>query len=321
MPYKKYPLLKKKNLKTLLIKDRESLVDVNDFNEPYGPGSDFNYFVSSLPNFLAAKEIREFCQNMRDARKADKPIIWAMGAHNVKTGLSPVIIDLMERGWISAIAANGAFMIHDFEIALAGKTSEDVAENLHKGKFGNTEETGLFLNVALKEGCENGLGGGEAIGSYLREAKLPYNRYSILYNAYKFNIPVTVHPGIGTDFIHYFPNFDGAVTGELAGRDFLLFASIVSELSNGGCYLNVGSAVVLPEVFLKAISFCTAQGIKMENFYTAVFDFNKHYRPIENVIKRPVANGGKGHYFVGHNEIMIPLLAAMLITPHGNVVL
>ncbi|MFC2155282.1 hypothetical protein ACFLRB_02170 [Acidobacteriota bacterium] len=321
MPYKKYPLLKKKNLKTRLIKDRKSLVDVKDFIPPYGPGSDFNSFVTSLPNFLAAKDIKEFCEKLRYARQEDRPIIWGMGTHMIKVGLSPVIIDLMERGWISAIAANGAFMIHDFEIALAGKTSEDVGGNLHRGTYGNTEETALFINVALKDGCEKGLGGGEAIGSYLREARLPFNRYSILYNAYKFNIPVTIHPGIGTDFIHYFPNFDGAVTGEMADRDFVLFSSIVSKLAKGGVYLNVGSAVILPEVFLKAVSFCTAQGIKMENFYTAVFDFNKHYRPYENVIKRPVEKGGKGYYFIGHNEIMLPLLAAMLITPKGSVVL
>lgn len=321
MPYKKYPLLKKKNLKTILIKDRKSLVDVKDFIPPYDPGSDFNCFIESLPNFLAAKEIKEFCEKMKCARKEDRPIIWGTGAHTIKVGLSPLIIDLMERGWISAIAANGAFMIHDFEIALAGKTSEDVDENLHRGKYGNTEETALFLNVALKDGCEQGLGGGEAVGSYLREAKLPFNKYSILYNAYKFNIPVTIHPGIGTDFIHYFPNFDGAVAGELADRDFILFASIVSKLSDGGVFLNVGSAVIIPEVFLKAVSFCTAQGIKIENFYTAVFDFNKHYRPYENVVKRPVSKGGKGYYFICHNEILLPLLAAMLITPQGSVII
>ncbi len=321
MPYKKYPLLKKKNLKTISIKERKSLVDIKNFTTPYLPGSDFNAFINSLPDFLAAKEIREFTGLLRNARQDEKPIILGTGAHTVKVGLSPVIIDLMERGWISAIAANGAFMIHDFEIALAGKTSEDVAENLHKGKFGSTAETALFLNVALKEGCEKGFGGGEAVGCYLREARLPYNEHSILYNAYKFNIPVTIHPGIGTDFIHYAPNFSGAITGELAERDFLLFASIVSQLSGGGVYMNVGSAVILPEVFLKAVSFCTAQGIEMEKLYTAVFDFKKHYRPSENVTGRPVLNGGKGYYFVGHNEIMIPLLAAMLIAPRQGSVM
>jgi len=314
MPYKKYPLLNKKNLNTIPIKQRKSLVDVEDFGQPYLPGSDFKGFLQSLPNFLAAGDFKEFCLKIKEARKKDRPIVWGMGAHMIKVGLSPIIIDLMERGWISAIAVNGAFMIHDFEIALTGKTSEDVAKNLHKGTFGNTEETGLFLNVALKEGRERKFGAGESIGNYLISSKFPYSQFSILYKAYKLNIPVTVHPAIGTDFTHYHPQFDGAVVGELAENDFLLFSSVVSKISDGGVYINCGSAVILPEIFLKAIAFCTAQGIKLKNFYTAVFDFNKHYRPNENVVSRPVLNGGKGYYFVGHHEIMIPFLAAALLS-------
>ncbi len=315
MPYKKYPLLKKKGLKTIPIEDRKSLVDVKVFSSPYVPGSDFNSFIDSLPNFLAAKDLKEFLDILKSARKKDKPIILGAGTHIIKVGLSPVIIDLMERGWISAVAVNGAFMIHDFEIALVGKTSEDVVENLHKGSFGNAEETGLFLNIALKEGCEKELGGGEAVGYYMLDSNFPFNKYSILYNAYKLNIPVTIHPAIGTDFIHYHPNFDGAAAGKLAERDFLLFSSVVSQISEGGIFINIGSAVILPEVFLKALAFCTAQGIRLHDFYTAVFDFHRHYRPYENVVKRPVLNGGKGFYFIGHHEIMIPLLAAMLLSP------
>ncbi|MCP4221333.1 MAG: hypothetical protein GY765_42300, partial [bacterium] len=257
--------------------------------------------------------LKALCGHILKAREEGKPIVLGMGAHLIKVGLTPVIIDLMERGWISAIAVNGAFMIHDFEIAYGGLTSEDVAENLHKGRFGNTEETGIFLNSALKDGLEKGLGAGEAVGNYLLSGKFSLNQYSVLYKAYKLNIPVTVHPAIGTDFIHFHPNFDGAVTGELAERDFLLFSSVISQLSEGGVYLNIGSAVILPEVFLKAIAFCTAQGIEMKEFYTAVFDFNRQYRSMENVASRPVLNGGKGYYFVGHHEIMIPLLAAMLL--------
>jgi hypothetical protein len=313
MPYKKYPLLKKKNLQTLSINERKSLVDVIDFAQPYAPGADFNAFLNSLPNLLAAKDLLEFCQHLKDARKKDKPIILAMGAHTVKVGLNPIIIDLMERGWISAVAVNGAFMIHDFEIAFAGHTSEDVKENLHKGTFGNTEETGLFLGVALREGREKCLGAGEAVGHYLISNSFPYNQYSILYKAYKLNIPMTVHPAIGTDFIHYHPQIDGGVIGALAETDFLQFSSVVSKLSGGGVFINVGSAVILPEVFLKAAAFCTAQGIELKEFYTAVFDFKKHYRPTENVVSRPVLNGGKGYYFIGHHEIMIPLLAAILL--------
>lgn len=313
MPYKKYPLLNKKNLKTIPIKNKKTLVDIKDFGTPLPDGAGFSDFIDSLPNFLAAKNLREFIGHMKNARQLGKPIILAMGAHVVKVGLNPVIIDLMERGWVSALAVNGAFMIHDFEIAFCGGTSEDVAENLHKGCFGNSEETGIFLNIAMKDGHMAGLGGGEAIGQYLLSAKFPFNKRSVLYKAYKLNIPLTIHPAIGADFIHFHPSFDGAVTGALAEKDFLLFASVVSQLSDGGVFINIGSAVVLPEVFLKAVAFCTGQGIEMRNFYTAVFDFNRQYRSSENVVGRPVLNGGKGYYFVGHHEIMVPLLAAALL--------
>ncbi|MCX6553968.1 MAG: hypothetical protein NTZ12_02960 [Candidatus Aminicenantes bacterium] len=314
MPYPKYKPLNKKNLKTVSIKDRPSLVHLSDFPKPYLAGADFNSFIASLPPFLAARDLREFAGRLGEARKKNKPIIWGMGAHVVKLGLSPLIIDLMQRGWISAIATNGAFMIHDFEIALAGNTSEDVAANLLQGSYGNTDETGLFLNLALKDGMQANMGAGEAVGYYLIQAKLPHLEHSILFNAYKLNIPVTIHPAIGTDFIHFHPMFAGEVTGALAERDFQLLASIVAEIGQGGAYLNIGSAVILPEVFLKAVAFCSGQGIRLENFYTAVFDFNRHYRPFENVFKRPVAHGGKGYYFVGHHEIMLPLLAAMILS-------
>lgn len=313
MPYKKYPLLSKKNLKTVPIKKRRSLVDVKNFAKPVEQGVDFSSFMDSLPDFLAAKDLKALISHIKDARKAEKPIVLGMGAHPVKVGLNPVIIELMERGWISAIAVNGAFMIHDFEIAFCGRTSEDVSDTLHQGKFGNAEETGIFLNIALKEGNGRELGAGEAVGDYLMSAKFTYNKESVLYKAYKLNIPVTIHPAIGTDFIHYHPSFDGAVVGAMAERDFLLFASVVSQMSGGGVYLNLGSAVVMPEVFLKAISFCTAQGIEMKEIYTAVFDFIRHYRAAQNVVNRPVLNGGKGYYFIGHHEIMIPLFAAALI--------
>jgi hypothetical protein len=313
MPYKKYPLLSKKNLKTSPIKERIPLVEIKDFGMPLPEGGEFNDFINSLPNFLAARDLREFTGHIKKARQHGKPIILGMGAHVVKVGLNPIIIDLMERGWVSALAVNGAFMIHDFEIAFCGGTSEDVAGNLHKGNFGNAEETGIFLNIALKEGHAIDMGAGEAVGHYLLSAKFPFNKSSVLYKAYKLNIPLTIHPTIGADFIHFHPSFDGAIAGALAERDFLLFASVVSQLSDGGIYINIGSAVVLPEVFLKAAAFCTGQGIEMKNFYTAVFDFNRQYRSSENVTGRPVLNGGKGYYFIGHHEIMIPLLAAALL--------
>lgn len=314
MPYKKYPSLSKKNLKTISINDRKSLVDIKSFAQPFAPGSSFESFLHSLPDNLQARDLKEFSAHMKDARKKDKPILFGMGAHTIKVGLNPIIIDLMERGWVSAICVNGAFMIHDFEIALSGKTSEDVDSNLYKGSYGNTEETGLFLNIALKDGHENGFGCGESVGHYLMQSEFPHKQFSVLYHAYKMNIPISIHPAIGTDFIHYHPSFDGGVLGALAEKDFLLFSSIVSQMGNGGVYLNVGSNVVLPEVFLKAIAFCTAQGISLETFYTAVFDFNKHYRPYQNVVRRPALNGGQGYYFIGAHEIMIPLLAAVLLS-------
>ncbi|MCU0275326.1 MAG: hypothetical protein MUF02_00440 [Acidobacteria bacterium] len=313
MPYPKYRLLDKKKLKTQSIKERRSLVHLEDFPKPCPPGAGFRAFIDSMPPYLAAKELRELTALLGEARQKGKPIIWGMGAHAIKLGLGPLLIDLMQRGWISAIATNGAMMIHDFELALAGHTSEDVAENLLGGTYGNTEETGLFLNLALKDGLAQGMGAGEAVGHYLIQARLPHLDGSVLYNAYRLNIPVTIHPAIGTDFIHYHPMFSGEVTGALAERDFQLLAAIVSELSGGGVFLNIGSTVIVPEVFLKAVAYCAAQGAVLENFHTAVFDFNRHYRPLENVCRRPTSRGGRGFYFIGPHEVMIPLLAAMIL--------
>ena len=315
MPYSKYRPLDKKKLKTVSIQERRSLVRLEDFPKPCPPEADFRAFVDSLPPYLAARDLRELTGLLAQARQKGKPIIWGMGAHAVKLGLGPLIIDLMQRGWISAIATNGAMMIHDFELALAGHTSEDVGANLLQGSYGNTEETGLFLNLALKDGLAQGMGAGEAVGHYLIQANFPHLQQSVLFNAYKLNIPVTIHPAIGTDFIHYHPNFSGEVTGALAERDFQLLASIVAELREGGVFLNIGSAVILPEVFLKAVAYCAAQGIALKGFHTAVFDFQRLYRPSENVCRRPVSEG-KGFYFVGPHEIMVPLLAAMILNRH-----
>jgi len=316
MPYKKYPLLNKKNVKVAPISERQSLVHITDFARPFMPGADFQSFVDGLPNILAAKELREFSRHMIEARRFDKPIVWGMGGHMLVIGLGPVLIDLMERGWISAIASNGAFMIHDFEIALAGGTSEAAAENRLADSTSVTEETGLFLSLALKEGMLKNMGAGEAVGYYLIQAKLPHLEHSVLYHAYKLNIPVTIHPGIGTDCIHTHPMFVGEVTGALAERDFNLFSSIIAKISAGGVYLNIGSAVIMPEVFMRAVSFCAAQGIELKDFYTAVFDFIRQYRAQKNVIQRPISGSGKGYYFIGHHELMIPLLAAIITREH-----
>ncbi len=316
MPYPKYRPLERRKMKTVSIKERHSLVHLKDFPRPCLPGADFRQFLDSLPPYLAARDLRELVDLLGQARKKNRPIIWAMGAHVVKLGLGPLLVDLMQRGWVSAIASNGAMMIHDFELALAGHTSEDVDGNLLQGTYGNTEETGLFLNLALKDGLSQGMGAGEAVGHYLIQAQFPHLEDSVLFNAYRLNIPVTIHPAIGTDFIHYHPMFSGEVSGALAERDFQLLASIVSELGDGGVFLNIGSAVILPEVFLKAVSYCAAQGIALQQFHTAVFDFQRLYRPQENVCRRPTARGGKGFYFVGPHEILVPLLAAMILNRH-----
>jgi len=313
MPYKKYPLLNKKKLNTISIKDRKSLVDSEDFAHPYEPGSGFDSFLKSLPNRQGAKDLMEFCAFIKQARIKDKPIIFGLGARTIKAGLSPIIIDLMERGWISALAVDGTFMIHDFEIAITGKTAEDLNENLHKGTYGNTEETGLFLNIALKEGYSQELGAGEAVGHYLISSSFAFNRFSIFYKAYKLNIPVTVHPGIGMDFIHYHPQFDGATVGAMAEIDFFQLSSVVSKIGEGGIFIDIGSTVLLPEVFLKSLSFCTAQGIELKEFYTAVIDFDRQNSPAEHIISQGVVNGGKGYYIIGYHEILVPLLAAILL--------
>lgn len=316
MPYPKYWPLDRKKMKTVSIQERRSLVQLKDFPRPCLPGADFRQFVDSLPPYLAARDLRELVDLLGQARQKGRPIVWAMGAHVIKLGLGPLLVDLMQRGWVSAVASNGAMMIHDFELALAGATSEDVAANLLQGAYGNTEETGLFLNLALKDGLAQDMGAGEAVGQYLMQSQFPHRDESVLFNAYRLNIPVTIHPAIGTDFIHYHPMFSGEVTGALAERDFQLLASIVAELGDGGVFLNIGSAVILPEVFLKAVSYCAAQGILLEKFHTAVFDFNRHYRPAENVCRRPTARGGRGFYFIGPHEILVPLLAAMILNRH-----
>lgn len=313
MPYKKYPLLNKKNLKTIPIKERKSLVNVRDFGKPVGVGVDFNEFFASQPHFGAQKDLCALIEHMKAARKSEKPIILGMGACTVLNGLNPIIIELMERGWISALAVNGEFMIHDFEIAFCGETCQEMTESLHSGHYGNIEETGIFLNIALKEGNTRQLGAGEAVGDYLMSAKFPFNKHSILYKAYKLNIPVTIHSAVGVDFIHYHPSFDGTVAGAMADRDFLLFSSVVSQMSEGGIYLNVGSAYILPETFLNALSFCTAQGIAMKNFYTGIFDLNRNNHTLHTIVNPSILNGGKGYFNVGHIEIMFPLLAAALL--------
>ena len=302
-------------LKTIPIQARGGKVRVDHFARPYTKGESVIQFVDSLPRLLAADSFRSVAEAILRAKAAKKPVIWGLGGHVIKCGLAPILIDLMNRGFATAIAMNGAAAIHDFEIAIAGQTSEDVEAVLPDGSFGSAEETGKEFNVAITDGNRHILGVGEAVGRYLeRNAKAAYARQSLLHEAYKALVPVTVHIAIGTDTPHTHPRADGASLGEGSLRDFRLFCSLVKEIHAGGVYVNVGSAVILPEVFLKAVSVVRNLGNPLADFTTVNFDFLQHYRPRANVVERPHAGaGGQGYSITGHHEIMIPLLAAALI--------
>ncbi len=309
--YKFSPLFPEK-LRTVSLKDRESKVKIDDFGSPVKKGGTFSEWVNSLPNILAGKELRELAKAIFEAKKRERSIILGMGAHVIKVGLSPILIDLMENGFITSIAVNGACLVHDLEIAFEGKTSEDVEKHLKDGSFGVAKETGEIINRASILCLKEDAGLGEAMGRAMAEISLSYPEHSLLLKAWKLNIPVTVHIAIGTDIFNFHPNVSGEAIGKGSLRDFFLFSSIVRELNNGGVFLNFGSAVIIPEVFLKALTYVRNMGYKVENFTTAVFDFIVQYRALKNVAERPVSESGKGFYFVGHHEILIPLLAGML---------
>lgn len=302
-----------RSVKTVPLTRRKSKVSLAMFAKACRKGDSFRAFLDSLPNILAAKEFSECVDAIVRARKRSKPVIAAMGGHVVKCGLNRVIIDLMRRGVVTALAMNGATSIHDFEIALAGKTSEDVQEGLKDGSFGMAGETAAMMNDALASGDAKGLGAGWALGRYILEKRLPHRDASLLAQAVRMRMPATVHIAIGTDIIHQHPQADGRVLGQTTMSDFRLFSDVVANLGNGGVMLNIGSAVVLPEVFLKALTLARNTGRKVTNFTTATFDMIVQYRPLQNVVRRPVAGGGKGHYIIGHHEIMIPLLSRAII--------
>ncbi len=308
----KFRPLSAKKLKTYSIKSRKSKVNISDFAKPFLTGNTFRDFLNSLPDILAAKDIKEIASLIANARKTNKVVVAALGAHVIKVGLSPVIIDLMEQGIIHAVALNGACIVHDFEIAYAGKTSEDVDAELSKGTFGMAEETGKYLNNAIKNGVKKGWGIGKYVGEMIENSNYPYKQLSILAAGARLGIPVTVHVGVGTDIIHLHTQMDGKATGEGSYRDFKLFAGVVSKLDEG-VYLNIGSAVILPEVFLKAITLVRNLGYTVQNFTTVNMDFIQHYRPLTNVVRRPTRDGiGKGYTLTGHHEIMVPLLSAAI---------
>lgn len=300
-------------VKTYPLASRKSKVTLADFAQPTSPDASLKDFLSSLPNILAVQSLRQLTERIERARELKKPIIWGIGGHVIKTGLAPLLIDLMKRGYLSAIASNGSVLVHDSEIAMIGSTSEDVDATLGEGFFGGAEETGQLLNSAAHEGARDQIGLGEAVGRALL-ARNPQNRdRSLLCTAYESKIPFTVHVTIGGDIAHFHPKADGATLGATTHTDFKLLAELVRQMDSGGVYLNVGSAVVLPEVFLKCVTAVRNLGHPLSDITTANFDFIQSYRPLTNVVRRPTEKGaGHGYSITGHHELTIPLLAAML---------
>ena len=303
---------------TYPLASRPSKVSLADFASPVQDNSSLKDFLQSLPNILAVQSLREIAARMRRARELHKPIIWGIGGHVIKTGLAPLIIDLMKRGFVTAIAGNGSVLVHDAEIAMLGSTSEDVDATLGEGAFGGADETGKLLNSAAQEGALEGIGLGEATGRALLALNPKHADYSLLCAAYQARVPFTAHLTIGGDIGHFHPQADGAALGATSHTDFRLLSELVRQMDGGGVYLNIGSAVTLPEVFLKAVTLVRNLGNPLSDITTANFDFIQSYRPLTNVVRRPTANGaGKGYSITGHHELTLPLLAAELICGTG----
>ena len=293
---------------TYPLQARINKVSVDDFATLSESEIDLSAFLASLPNILKGPDFLALVDDIVAAYQNKKPVIVMMGGHVIKCGLSPLLIALAKRGVITGFAFNGASSIHDFEIALIGETSEDVAAYLQNGQFGMWEETGSLMNAAIQGAADTGIGMGEALGKQLVEMDAPYNAYSLLATGVQYEVPITVHVAIGTDIIHQHPAANGAAIGAASFTDFRLLTAFVADLEGGGVVLNLGSAVILPEVFLKALTIARNLGHIVSHFTTANFDMNQQYRPVENIVKRPTEMGGKGYTFTGHHELMIPLL-------------
>jgi hypothetical protein len=307
----KYKKLDFKNVKTQSIDQRENKITIEAFASPITENPLFSQFLSALPDVLAARDFKQFLDYYCWAIEKKSMIILMMGAHVIKVGLNPILIDAMKNNWVTHLAMNGAGAIHDVEIALNGGTSEDVARGLEDGTFGMARETAEIINESVSH-AEGNSGYGEAIAIALDDSKFKYKELSLLYQAYKLDIPITIHTAIGTEIIHQHPNVNGAAIGTLSLNDFKIFANSISMLNPYSIVMNIGSAVMLPEVFLKGLTIVRNLGYKAFNFTTAVFDMFRHYRPTVNVMERPVKPEGRGFYFIGHHELMIPLLFASL---------
>ena len=307
---KKYLPVKLDGITTYSIQTRDNKVNVSEHfaGTPQADRS-FSDFFASLPNLLGAESLRAVVAAIVNAHRSGRPVVLAMGGHVIKCGLQPVLKKLIDSKIITAVAMNGSAAIHDYEVSLVGATSEDVGAVLQSGDFGFSEETGAGMNQALQVGQQQGFGFGESIGRAILDNQHPHKDFSLLASCVENDIPVTVHVALGTDIIHQHPLADGAVIGALSMHDFRLLTAVVADLGNGGVWLNVGSAVLLPEVFLKALSIAQNLGHKVDNFTTANFDMIQHYRPLQNVVKRPTSGQGHGYTITGHHEINIPLLA------------
>lgn len=299
-------------LSTYSIKDRKSTVSIKDFSRPWQKGGSFGSFLDTLPAILAGNDLKNVIHTVSQAAKTKKQVCFAMGGHVIKTGMSPILIDLMKKGVITLVSMNGSGIIHDFETALTGQTSEDVAASIGTGSFGMAKETSELLNLAITDAKEKNLGLGRAVGQMILDQDLPHKDLSLTAQAAALDIPLTVHVAMGTDIIHMHPGFDGAACGEASHKDFKLFASKIADLENG-VFINAGSAVIMPEVFLKAVTLVRNLGHVLDDFTTVNLDFIRHYRPMTNVVNRPTLGKGRGYSIVGHHEILIPLLAAGII--------
>ncbi len=307
-----FPPLDFRQIRTYPLRERDNKVHHNDLARAWQPGGSFAAFLESLPRILVGNDFRAVVTATADAVRNRRPVLLMMGAHPIKCGLNPILLDLMRRGILSALAFNGAAAIHDFELALIGATSEDVQHGLDDGSFGMNDDTGRLMNRALADGVAQGIGAGRSLGEAIVKSDFPHKTLSLLHQGVVSNIPVTVHIAIGTDIIHQHPTADGAVLGEASYLDFQKLASVIARLE-GGVVLNVGSAVIMPEVFLKALTIARNLGHTVDHFTTATFDMNRHYRPTENVVRRPTHKGGRGYYIIGHHELLLPLWAAAVL--------
>ncbi len=313
-PFPIGPKLNLARLRTYPLRTRHSKVKVADGATPWRRSGSFQKFLQTLPDILAGQTFKSVVSAIVTARQRGKPVILGMGAHPTKVGLNPILVDLMRKEVITAVAVNGAVVIHDFELAYHGQTSEEVEAEIDSGRFGMAEDTGRILNEAMVDGWQKGLGLGEAVGRYItsRPKLFPHRRSSLLATGVQLGIPVTVHVAIGTDIIHMHPIANGEAIGGSSLLDFRKLTAVVSQME-GGVYINLGSAVFLPEVFLKTVTLGRNLGRQLKRITTVNMDFLPHYRPLTNVVKRPTQKGGKGYNLIGHHELMVPLLAAAVL--------